>query len=48
MTAIYTPNIIGNDNTMINPLRMKNSARAAGPIINFEYKSIKKRINNFF
>ena len=40
MTAIYTPNIIGNDNTMINPLRMKNSARAAGPIINFEYKSL--------
>ncbi len=40
MTAIYTPNIIGNDNTMINPMRIKNSARMAGPIINFEYKSL--------
>ena len=37
---IYTPNIIGQNNTMINPHKIKNSARNAGPIINFEFKSL--------
>ena len=40
MSMIYTPNIIGQNNTMINPMKVKNSARAAGPIINFEFKSL--------
>ena len=39
MTNIYTPNIIGNNNTMINPLKVSNNARSAGPIINYEFKT---------
>ena len=40
MTNIYTPNIIGNNNTMINPLKVSSNARNAGPIINYEFKTI--------
>ena len=43
MSMIYSPNIIGNNNSMINPMKVKNSARASGPIINFEYKSLDSR-----
>ena len=39
MTNIYTPNIIGNNNTMINPLKVSNNARSAGLIINYEFKT---------
>ena len=39
MTNIYTPNIIGNNNTMINPLKVSSNARSAGPIINYEFKT---------
>ena len=39
MSMIYTPNIIGQNNTMINPHKIKNSARNAGPIINYEFKT---------
>ena len=39
MTNIYTPNIIGNNNTMINPLKVSSNARNAGPIINYEFKT---------
>lgn len=39
MTTIYTPNIIGQNNTMINPLKVSNNARNAGPIINYEFKT---------
>ena len=39
MAAIYTPNIIGNNNTMINPLKASQNARIAGPIINYEFKT---------
>jgi len=40
MTTIYTPNIIGQNNTMINPMKVSNYARTAGPIINYEFKSL--------
>jgi len=39
MTTIYTPNIIGQNNTMINPLKVSNNARNAGPIINYEFRT---------
>ena len=39
MATIYTPNIIGNNNTMINPLKVSNNARNAGPIINYEFRT---------
>ena len=38
MSMIYTPNIIGQNN-MINPRRVSNKARQAGPIINYEFKA---------
>ena len=46
MTAIYTPNIIGQNNTMINPLKISSNARSAGPIINYEFKTftLKKQL----
>ena len=46
MTTIYTPNIIGNNNTMINPLKASNNARNAEPIINYEFKTftLKKQL----
>jgi len=46
MATIYTPNIIGKNNTMINPLRVSNNARSAGPIITYEFKSftLKKQL----
>jgi hypothetical protein len=37
---IYTPNIIGQDNKMINPLKISGNARTAGPIINYEFKTL--------
>ena len=40
MSMIYTPNIIGQNNNMINPLKVSNNARSAGPIINYEFKSL--------
>ena len=45
---IYTPNIIGQDNKMINPLKVSGNARSAGPIINYEFKSLdsKKQMRN--
>ena len=43
MSMIYTPNIIGQNNKMINPMKVKNAARSAGPIINFEFKSLDTR-----
>ena len=39
MTNIYTPNIIGQNNTMINPMKISSNARSAGPIINYEFKT---------
>ena len=46
MTNIYTPNIIGQNNTMINPLKISSNARSAGPIINYEFKTftLKKQL----
>ncbi len=46
MTTIYTPNIIGQNNTMINPLKVSSNARSAGPIINYEFKAftLKKQL----
>ena len=46
MTNIYTPNIIGQNNTMINPLKVSSNARSAGPIINYEFKTftLKKQL----
>ena len=43
MTNIYTPNIIGNNNSMINPLRISQNARSSGPIINYEFKTLTLR-----
>ena len=40
MSMIYSPNIIGQNNSMINPSKVSNNARNAGPIINYEFKSL--------
>ena len=46
MGMLYSPNIIGQNNSMVNPLKISGNARVAGPIINYEYKSlnIKKQL----
>jgi hypothetical protein len=38
---IYAPNIIGQNNSMVNPLKISGKARIAGPIINYEFKSLR-------
>jgi hypothetical protein len=40
MSMLYSPNIIGQNNSMVNPLKISGNARVAGPIINYEYKSL--------
>jgi len=40
MAMIYTPNIIGQNNAMINPRKISSNARSAGPIITFEFRSL--------
>ena len=40
MSMIYSPNIIGQSNSMINPSKVSNNARHAGPIISYEFKSL--------
>ena len=40
---VYTPNIIGQDNKMVNPLKISGNARIAGPIINYEFKSLEPK-----
>jgi len=40
---VYAPNIIGQNNSMINPMRISGNARKAGPIINYEFKNIQPK-----
>jgi hypothetical protein len=39
MTMVYSPNIIGAEGSMINPMKIIGNARSAGPIIGYEFKS---------
>ena len=41
--GIYAQNIIGQNNTMVNPLKLSSNARLAGPIINYECKSVEPK-----